>query len=224
MIETAVDGVELNNIELNNIELNTVELDMLCEAFNIGAHKSAKALSDLTSHPVTLAIPKVKEIDVTSLYSALTLNVAEDIVCVRLPMSDSIEGHAELVLIQHHADKLASLCIPSNIPEEMLQEARQGMLAEIGNILLNACFGTVANMLNFEVDLSVPTLHYFKKNSMDCGCGPETRALAINTCMTIEGADVEGYIVIYVGNESIVRIKHYLQEFMVNAGINVSAT
>ncbi|OUS26245.1 hypothetical protein A9Q99_18600 [Gammaproteobacteria bacterium 45_16_T64] len=209
---------------MNDTMMDAMELDMLCEAFNIGAHKSAKALSDLTSHSAELAIPQVKEVLASTLYSALTFSQTTDIVCIRLPMSDSIDGHAELVLTKKHADNLANLCLPRNIPEAMLPEVRQEMLAEIGNILLHACFGTVANMLNIDVDLSTPTIHHMKTNSLAVGVGAsdDEKALAVDACLTLEGVDVEGFIVIYVGTESISKIKKYIQEFMVSAGIKVS--
>lgn len=204
--------------------MEAIELDMLCEAFNIGAHKSAKALSDLTSHSAELEIPRVKEVQVSSLYSVLTFTNTTDIVCIRLPMSESIEGYAELVLTHKHADNLANLCIPSNIPDALLPEMRQEMLGEIGNILLHACFGTIANMLNIDVDLSVPSIHYVKIDSLplDDDVSNSENALAVDTYLSLEGVDVEGFIVIYVGEESISKIKEYIQRFMMNSGIKAS--
>jgi len=210
-----------------NIEFTEIELDMLCEAFNMGASKSAKALTELTSQNAELAIPNVKELRVTDLYEVLCFEPHENITSIRLPFSKEIEGHAELVMSKDHANELVELCLPADIPEESMKEVKKEMLQEIANILLHACFGTLSNMLGFETDLHVPVVTEQEAcdglHGVD-GMEDKTQALAVNASLTLEHSNIESFIVLYFNDTSMGKIKQYLETFMVKAGIAAKAT
>ncbi len=55
--------------------------------------------------------------------------------------------------------ELVRLMVGESIPLEQLTEMEQEAMSEIGNIILNSCMGTMADILSTEMQGSLPEYH-----------------------------------------------------------------
>jgi chemotaxis protein CheC len=80
------------------------------------------------------------------------------------------------------------------------------ILLELGNIIVGACMGKIAELLNTMFSYNVPQL-VLKKTPIDQLCshdhGGERRVLVIENVLSIEGKETRIYLFIIVGKEAL---------------------
>src|SRR5688500_19563782 len=88
------------------MELNASQQDTLTELINIGYARAAGALSDLTGHRITLAVPEVAIHEIEKITPLLHDVVRGEITSVNQFFGGTISGNAILLL-----DKAAALLL-----------------------------------------------------------------------------------------------------------------
>src|SRR5689334_5164795 len=128
------------------MELMAVQKDTLTELISIGYARAASALSDLTGHRITLAVPEVAVHRIEEITPLLQKVIEGEITSVNQVFGGAIAGNAILLL-----DKSAALLLNrllTDRPQAVeLDEAGREVMIEVGNIVLNACLGVFGNLL-----------------------------------------------------------------------------
>ena len=198
------------------MELTAVQKDTLTELINIGYARAASALSDLTGHRITLAVPEVA-VHLIEEISPLLRNVVDgEITSVNQVFGGTIAGNAILLL-----DKSASLLLNRLLTDrpqaDELDEAGREVMVEVGNIVLNACLGVFGNLLQVQVNFTVPHLHVDNIDEIIRTISAKDRnlkyALMIHTRFHLRASDVSGYLVIILGVSSLERLLVELQKW-----------
>ena len=191
------------------MELNASQKDTLAELINIGYARAAGALSDLTGHRITLAVPEVAIHEIEEISPLLHKVVEGEVTSVNQFFGGTISGNAILLL-----DKAAALLLNrllTDRPEATtLDESAREVIVEVGNIVLNACLGVFGNLLQVQISFSVPQLKVDDVEQIMRSIRIQDQsfryALMIHTRFHLRASDVSGYLVIILGVTSLERL------------------
>lgn len=198
------------------------EQELLQEIMNIAFGQAASDLAEMVDIFVVLSIPEVRLIEVTELpdYLVETMGGPARFSLVEQPFWGPFNGSGYLL-------------IPSGVTRELVAilgnqkfESTQGLslkvlemesLQEVGNILIGACIGKVAELLEAEVTYSPPTVaqefvtgEAIPKDTW----GPHSTAIVLKTLFRFSGRNVSGLILIVTSQNSLQWLKKALAEFL----------
>ena len=191
------------------MELSTSQQDTLTELINIGYARAAGALSDLTGHRITLAVPEVAIHEIEKITPLLQEVIDGEITSVNQFFGGSITGNAILLL-----DKSAALLLNRLLTDRpqagTLDESAREVIIEVGNIVLNACLGVFGNLLQVQMSFSVPHLQVDDVEHIMRSIRIQDQtfryAMMIHTRFHLRASDVSGYLVIILGMTSLERV------------------
>ena len=197
--------------------LDELELDALTELVNIGVSRAAVSLREMVDEQVILSVPKLRLVDRANAVSILREREDTRLVAVHQVFEGDITGRVMLIFPETKSLELVRAVTGGDLPLEEIIELEQEALAETGNIILNGCLATIANMLERSLKMSLPEILH--------GEGPEFFELApppdagdvvmfmyINFDMQLRA--IQGYIVMLMDLPSMTALKQLLQDFI----------
>ncbi len=118
-----------------------------------------------------------------------------------------VSGDAFLLLDIEGAARLVDLLTDAGAPTREMGSSAREVLAEVGNILLNACLGVFGDLLQVRFTFAVPRLHLEALGSM-LGTlvidDSELRhALLVGARFRVRGSEVTGCMVLVLGITSL---------------------
>jgi chemotaxis protein CheC len=138
------------------IYITPLQQDVLTEIFNIGIGRAANSLSTMAMDEVGLTVPSIK-FTTRRKAAAILVTSAGEIVCsVMQRLEGTFNADAILIFPQANSLEIVRLMVGDNSADD-LSELRLEALCEIGNIILNACIGTLTNILGGEFNISLPS-------------------------------------------------------------------
>ncbi len=199
------------------MELNDIQRDALVELLNVGFGRAAAAISKLTGHRVVLEVPKVTICPVTGVSEALGDVLHDEIATVHQIFSGPVGGDALLILDQAAATTLKQVLTDEPALPLAVDGTAKDVLTEVGNIVLNACLGTIGNVLNVHVSFSVPqlTLETLAAllDSLVVGREGLRYALIVHAGFRVRSSEIKGYIVIVLSVASLDRLFRAIHEW-----------
>lgn len=136
--------------------LDDLERDALTELVNIGVSRAASSLRKMVGGEVLLSVPSIEVIPHATAATLIEEREGEDLIAVRQSFSGAFRGRALLIFPQSNGLELMRLVVGDDIPPEDAAEMEREALAETGNIILNNCLATMANMLRRSLTMSLP--------------------------------------------------------------------
>jgi len=138
-------------------QLIEIQHDALVEVFNVGVGRAAAALSSMVNEEIILSVPDVYFLSIQDATTALNGGREAPKVCgVSQRFAGAFNTNVTLMFPEDKSLELVRLMVGESIPLEQLTEMEHEALSEIGNILLNSCMGTMADILNSEMHGSLP--------------------------------------------------------------------
>ena len=105
------------------------------------------------------------------------------------------------------AAKLINLLTDAQVPTQQFGVSAKEVLAEIGNILLNACLGVFGDLLHVRFTFTVPSLHLESLGSMVSSLVVEKdeirHALLVGARFNIRSTDITGCLVLVLSVTSL---------------------
>lgn len=194
------------------MKLTDAHKDRLTKLMDLGFGRTAKALSELTQLSVLLDPPSITTQSVQDLRPIFETCLRGDIATVHQIFFGRVSGNALLVLSSADAAILTSLLTHAPVLEtpSRLDESSRDVLAEVGNILLNACLGVLGDLLAMPIAFSVPRVSLGVLDSMIrslVGSQKEMQSvLLMRTSFRLHQNATRGYIVIEIGASSMDRL------------------
>lgn len=198
------------------VMLTEAETDALAELFNVGLHRAAASLSDVTGQRIIVDMPKLVICEISEIEHRLADLVGGEIATVHQMFGGSVAGDAVLLLEQDKAAALARLMTDGEAATggRIDQSARE-VLTEIGNIVLGACLSGFGDMLQLPVSFSVPRIHIESLRtilgSLLVETGETQYAVIVATQFRLSELAVDGYLIIALGAKSLARISEALR-------------
>ncbi|HEY0835134.1 MAG TPA: chemotaxis protein CheC [Azospirillum sp.] len=134
--------------------LDEAEADAIAELFNIGMGQPAAALSDMLGEEVHLSVPALSVSSRAHIAGEVGAETDGRVCAVREAFTGPFAGEAMLIFPESGGMALVRRLIPGEGDTPGADE--QDALTEIGNIILNGCLASFANLIEGEIEGGVP--------------------------------------------------------------------
>ena len=200
--------------------LSELELDALTELVNIGVSRAATSLRELVGEQVLLSVPNVRLVSRADAVAILGEREASRLVAVHQVFEGDITGRALLIFPEKNSLELVRAVTGGDLPLDDIIELEQEALAETGNIILNGCLATIANMLHRSLKISLPEILRGEGAELFELAPPPTAGdvvmfLYIN--FAVRERDIRGYIAMLMDMPSLAALQVLLTEFIERA-------
>jgi chemotaxis protein CheC len=197
--------------------LDEVELDALTELVNLGVSRAAVNLREMVNEQVHLSVPSIKLVNRAEAVSLIGQREDSKLVAVHQVFEGDITGRVLLIFPETKSLELVRAVIGGSLPLEDIIELEQEALAETGNIILNGCMATIANLLERSLKMSLPEIlrgdgPAFFNLAPPPAAGDVVMFLYIT--FSIRQRNISGYIVMLMDMPSLAALKGLLQEFV----------
>ncbi len=191
--------------------ISVEDKDKFTELINIAMGKAASALSSILERKIILQVPRFEMIKASKLHDYFEDNFKDVGVAVQQRFSGTINGMATLILPYNYAISLVRVLITADKDLEKLAPSEQTVLAEIGNIVLNAAISILSNQLKTRFSISAPDV-YLKSsgkdilNSIMLYCRDSEHAIILISHLTIKDVEIIAYLILIVPRMGILRL------------------
>ncbi|HEY1042958.1 MAG TPA: chemotaxis protein CheC [Telluria sp.] len=203
--------------------LSELQQDALLEIFNIGVGQAAAALSGIVNEKVTMAVPTLSFLDRAEVPGLLGMGKDARTCAISQHFRGAFETSAVLLFPEHKSMELVRLMLGESTPLAELSAMEQEALSEIGNILLNACIGALADIFDRELCGSMP--RYLAGTSAEvlaaaCGCSGDTRVLMLHIDFALERHQVDGYVAFILGMGALAQLRAEVDGYLQRMGVS----
>lgn len=202
------------------MDLTDLETDALTELVNLGVGRSAASLARMVGGPVTLSVPAVKVVTYEEAAALTMRGNTGSLVAVQQRFVGAFSGTALLVFPEARSLELVRAVVGEAIPLEDVVDLEQEAVAEIGNVVLNGCLATMANMLRQRLDMSLPDVLRTTGAQLFAstrGEGEVGHVLFLFIDFQMRQREIKGYIALLMDLPSLERLKELIGEFIERA-------
>jgi chemotaxis protein CheC len=194
--------------------LTPLEIDALTEIFNIGIGRAAHSLNQMVSQTVDLTIPEIEILPNKEAKQKLDFDTEMEISAVTQRFSGDFQGQALLMFSKENGLQLVGLLLGNKIPIEDLSELEQDSLVEIGNVILNACFGTVINFLQSSISIEMPEFIQGNINKIFTYSSDNDWSLYIKVKFSLPSQQIAGHISFIMDITSLEVFQESVRQFV----------
>ncbi|RJQ49886.1 MAG: chemotaxis protein CheC [Nitrospiraceae bacterium] len=198
------------------------ELEILQEIMNIAFGKSAADLADVIDTHVVLNVPFIDIMQVTDLPSYI-LNYVKDyrnISIVEQNFWGRFKGDALLVFSSGSGKELITMLQHgenTSLESDPIEILERETLMEVGNIIIGACVGKLAELLKDVVTYTPPMIileRFYNDAISENHFDPDKTAIVLKTDFSFTEGNVSGFLFLITSNDSIQWMKEALRVFI----------
>lgn len=200
-----------------DLTLSDLERDALTEVVNIGVGRAAASLRKMVGRQVMLAVPSVEIVTPAAAAALIGQRENEDLVAVRQAFDGAFSGRALLIFPETKSLELVRAVVGDEMSAEQVCELEVEALAETGNVILNNCLGTMANMLQRSLKMSLPEVVRGSGDYLFAdGSAPNEGGLVLFLYInfTVRDQDIRGYIAMLMDLPSLASLKVLIGDFI----------
>jgi chemotaxis protein CheC len=201
----------------NASQLTEIERDALAEIANMGVSRAANSLRQMVGEQVLLSVPAVEIVTRQEASKLVERNNANKLVAVQQSFDGPFAGRALLIFPEAQSLELVRAIVGDEHSLEDVIDLEHEALAETGNIILNGCLATIANVLHQTMSVSLPSIVRGDGAALfevegDASKGPFVLFLYID--FNIKKHDVHGFIALLLDLPSIAALKEIVHDFI----------
>lgn len=197
--------------------LSEIQLDALTEIFNIGAGRAASSLSEIVGDEVKLSVPRIQLYQSTEINAeVLSLN-SPRLGAVKQNFSGPFTADAMLLFTEERAMEIVHDMMGSQVSVEDLAEFEQEAMCELGNIILNACLSSMADILSLTLDSSLPAYSVGETDTIlrqIISDANQPVMLVLHIDLAIEKRLSQGYLVFLLSSSSLKELLIHIDRFI----------
>lgn len=199
------------------VPLEEMERDALTELVNIGVSRAAASLRKMAGQQVLLSVPSLEVVTRTGAATLIRERESGGLVAVRQDFEGVFSGRALLIFPESNSMALVRAVAGSALSDAEASEMEDEALAETGNVVLNSCLATMANMLRQPLTMSLPQVvrgngtglfEVIPANS------PDGVVLFLYINFAINNHDIRGYIAMLMDLPSLQALRLLIAEFI----------
>jgi chemotaxis protein CheC len=197
-------------------QLTDIEQDALAEIANMGVSRAANSLRQMVGEEVLLSVPAVK-IVTREAASKLVERNAQKFVAVQQSFEGPFAGRALLIFPEAQSLELVRAIVGDEHSLEDVIDLEQEALAETGNVILNGCLATIANVLHRTMRMSLPSIirgDGAKLFDVDQAGSGAQFVLFLYIDFNIKKRNVHGFIALLMDLPSIAALKEIVNDFV----------
>jgi chemotaxis protein CheC len=204
-------------MSLHSILLEELERDALTELVNIGVSKAAANLRKMVGEQVLLSVPSVEVVTREGATVLIREREAGELVAVRQDFAGVFSGRALLIFPKSNSMALVHAVTGGTLSAEDAADMENEALAETGNVVLNSCLATMANMLQQPLTMSLPEVIRSDGSTLfDMTQGPADGGVVLFLYINfaINDRDIRGYIAMLMDMPSLQALKALIADFI----------
>ncbi len=200
----------------DSVTLGELERDALTEIVNIGVGRAASSLRKMIGDQVTLSVPAIDIVSQRRAARLISEREAAELVAVRQDFDGAFAGRALLIFPESNSLELVRAVTGESLSAEDLAEMEREALTETGNVILNSCLATIANMLKRSLAMTIPeVLHGNSATLFEIDNADEDGlVLFLYIDFAVRKRDIRGYIAMIMDIPSLEKLKELLDEFI----------
>lgn len=199
--------------------LDELEVDALTELVNLGVSRAAVSLRELVGEQVLLSVPSLSVLSKPEAAELIRGPGGRQLIAVRQAFKGEFSGRALLIFPEVSSLELVRAVAGDHLSLEDIAELEHEALAEIGNIILNACMGTISNLLQRSLIMSLPEIlrgHGVDFFDLSAPTSDDV-VLFIRINFTLHGREISGYVALVMDLPSLQALKGLVAEFIKRA-------
>lgn len=200
-----------------DISLTELEHDALTEVVNIGVSRAAASLRKMVGQQVLLSVPAVDVVSRTHAAALLGERESDALIAVKQAFEGAFSGRALLIFPEANSLALVNAVTGEELSSDEVADLEEEALAETGNIILNNCLATMANMLMQPLTMSTPRVIRGDGPTLFRGEGGAEgggSVLFLYINFSIRNRDIRGYIAMIMDLPSLASLKGLLADFI----------
>jgi len=197
--------------------LDELEHDALTELLNIGVSRAAVNLRKMVEEQVLLSVPSVEVVTRKAAATLIRERESDELVAVRQDFEGVFSGRALLIFPERNSLAIVKAVTHDTLSDEEAQSMETEALAETGNIVLNGCLATMANMLKRPLSMALPEVIRGGGKilfELDTRSAPSGVVLFLYINFMINDRDIRGYIAMLMDLPSVEMLKTLIGEFI----------
>ena len=204
-------------MSVEQVTLSELEHDALTEIVNIGVGRAAASLRKMIGDQVLLSVPSIEVVSQRRAARLISEREVVDLIAVRQDFEGPFSGRALLIFPETNSLELVRAVTGGELSVEEVAEMEVEALAETGNVILNSCLATMANMLKRPLTMSIPTVCRGRSSALfgeDGAPDNEGLVLFLYINFSVRQRDLRGYIAMLMDMPSLQALKELLSEFI----------
>jgi chemotaxis protein CheC len=201
----------------NATDLTEIEQDALGEIANMGVSRAANSLRQMVGEQVFLSVPTVQIVTRHAASKLVERDSSKRLVAVQQSFEGPFGGKALLIFPEAQSLELVRSIVGNEHSLEDVIDLEQEALAETGNIILNGCLATIANLLHRTMRMSLP--HIIRGDGATLfasDASTEQFVLFLYIDFNIKKHDVHGFIALLMDLPSIAALKEIVNDYVNN--------
>lgn len=206
-------------------ELSEIEQDALAEIANIGVSRAANSLRQMVGEQVLLSVPAVSIVTRGAACRLVEGDNPAKLVAVQQSFEGPFSGKALLIFPEAQSLELVRSIVGDEHSLEDVIDLEHEALAETGNIILNACLATIANVLRRTMRMSLPSVMRGDGATLFDVQGAvdgSNLVLFLYIDFTIKHHDVQGFIALLMDLPAITTLKAIVHDYIDGIGQQAS--
>jgi chemotaxis protein CheC len=194
-----------------------LERDALTELVNIGVSRAAANLRKMVGEQVLLSVPSVEVVTREGAKVLIRERESGELVAVRQDFEGVFSGRALLIFPKSNSMALVHAVTGGGLSVEDAAEMENEALAETGNVVLNSCLATMANMLQRPLTMSLPEVIRGDGSAlfdMSLAGADDGVVLFLYINFAINDRDIRGYIAMLMDMPSLHALKALIADFI----------
>jgi chemotaxis protein CheC len=198
--------------------LSDLQRDALTEVVNIGVSRAAVSLRKMVGEQIIMSVPSLELISRTSAAKLIRERESDQLVAVSQDFEGAFSGRALLIFPATSSLSLVRAVAGAAVAEEDIGPMEDEALAETGNIVLNGCLASMANMLKQRFSLSLPqVIRGDGRLLFDAPANrsaPSGMVLFLYINFTLSDRAIRGYIAMMMDLPSLAVLRNMVDEFI----------
>jgi chemotaxis protein CheC len=200
-----------------DIFLDELERDALTELVNIGVSRAAASLRKMVNRQVLLSVPSVEIVTRLSAAALIGQRESENLIAIQQDFDGAFSGRALLIFPESNGLRLVRAIVGDEMDEAEMLEMESEALAETGNVILNGCLGSMANMLQQSLKMSLPDVRRGSSETMFEVVSDQiddSFVLFLYINFSVRDRDIRGYIAMIMDLPSLDLLKQLIAAFI----------
>ncbi len=183
----------------------------------MGVSRAAASLRQMVGEQVLLSVPSVKIVTRQAASKLVERGNTKKLVGVQQSFEGPFAGKAILIFPEAQSLELVRSIVGNEHSLEDVIDLEQEALAETGNIILNGCLATIANVLHRTMRMSLPSIVRGDGATLVRGRWAGFRwefVLFLYIDFNIKNRDIHGFIALLMDLPSINALKEFVSDFI----------
>lgn len=201
------------------IELSPLEKDALAEAFNVALGAASSTFAEVVHTEVLMSVPAVdlltREQLVAQLHTLPDSTGNRRLVSIAQDFASGLDINTDAVLLFPHQASLEVVrrMLGDHAEVQDITELEQDALAEIGNIIINSCMATLADMFGVEFEGSLPHVASTEVDQLVTHLHAGDATLLAQISMTLRASNVSGMVLFLMNVPSLQSLIGHMRSY-----------